>query len=142
MSAAPAAAGTSAPARPRTAITFLMSLPPANRGLADDDEPATLGPLGGIDGEHVDPAHDVLAVPRDQVPARLPVVGVVLLRVVPGEGLPARARDRSADGFVDRVPRAELGHQVPRDGEDLDGQLARRHPEELDVGTGRIAVIG
>src|SRR3989442_7170297 len=79
MLAAPAAEGTSAPTRPRTAMILLISIPPARPRLADDDESSALSAFRGIHGEDVDAADDVLAVARNHVPARLTLVGIVLL---------------------------------------------------------------
>src|SRR5882672_2549165 len=124
---------------PRTASAArnLFTTRPPSAGLADDDEPAPLRAVVRVDREHVDPAHHVLAVARDQVPARLAIVGIVLLAIV------SRIRrlsdlDRRPDRLVDGIGRVELLHQIARDRVDPDRPLVGRQPEEVDVRARRI----
>src|SRR5678816_4317669 len=79
MLAAPAIPGSNSPARPSVQTAFLTISLLRSPGLTDDDELATLSSFLRIDREEVHAAHDVLPVPRDQVPRRLTVVRVVLL---------------------------------------------------------------
>src|SRR5215475_6719875 len=79
MLAAPAIPGSRSPARPSVQTAFLTISLLRSPGLTDDDELATLSSFLRIDREEVDTAHDVLPVPRDQVPRSLTVVRVVLL---------------------------------------------------------------
>src|SRR5213075_1242021 len=91
---------------------------------ADDDELASLLALARLNDEDVDPAHDVLPVARDQVPARLAVVRIVLLTIESLMGTAGFVRHRAADRIVHRVPAVELGHQVSRHGVDANPPLA------------------
>src|SRR5439155_5995465 len=106
--------GTSRPASP-SAHAVLFTLDPSfGPMLADHHETTALGALLGLDGEQVDPAHDVLAVARNQIPAGLAVVRIVLLPVVPRSRDASRIRDRGAHRIVHRVVGVQLGHEVAR----------------------------
>src|SRR5258706_15634418 len=106
--AAPATPGIRNPARARTAMVFLTISSFATSRLADDDELAALRTLIGIHGEDVDPAHDVLAIARDEIPPRLAVVRIVLLPIEPRSSVHG-----IADRLVGRIVRLDLRHQVP-----------------------------
>src|SRR6185436_20459335 len=74
-----ASPGTSSAASPASAISLFTIIPPYVPRSADDDELAALGAALGRYREQVDAAHHVLPVTRDEIPARLPVRGRVLL---------------------------------------------------------------
>src|SRR5437762_2125281 len=137
-----ASPGASSEARPASAISFFTFIPPSlyrTRRSADDDELAALGAPAGLHGEQVDPAHHVLPVARNEVPARLAVAGRVLL---PGH---VRVRStvridhgRRARRGVDGVIRGERVHEIAGQRVDLDRPLARRQAQEVDMCARRV----
>src|SRR5262245_17487582 len=81
--APPAILGSIAPSRPKAAIVFFTWFRLRPAALANDDELTALRAGVRLDHEHVHAAHHVLAVARDEIPPRLPIVRRVLLPVVP-----------------------------------------------------------
>src|SRR5258706_375721 len=76
MLAAQDTAGINIPARPKAATIFFTGFPPPPDRLTNDDESSALRTLARLDHEDVDAADDVLPVARDQIPARLPIIGI------------------------------------------------------------------
>src|SRR5262249_2571010 len=97
ISAAPANPGSNTASPPRVTINLFTeaSFIPTP-GLANDDKPATLLTQIRVDNEHIDPAHHILTVSRNQVPPRLAIVRGVLLPIVSRPSLVVRPRDVSA----------------------------------------------
>src|SRR5215831_7120366 len=108
-----ASAGASSTASPASAISLFTIVPPYAPRSADDDELTALGAPLGRHREQVDTAHHVLPVARDEIPARLPVPGRVLLaRHVLMRLAAAVDHGRGARRGVHRVGRLERVHQV------------------------------
>src|SRR5687768_2343936 len=126
------------PSIPSAATILFTFIPPSwPMALADHHEPTALGAFVRLHREHVDPAHDVLPVSRDQIPPRLSVVGVVLLPVVARSDDAIASGDRRADGLVHGVLGAQLRDEIARYRVDLDRPAPRRQAHEVDMGAGR-----
>src|SRR5574341_748174 len=143
MLAAPAIPGVRIPIRPRTATVVLTFFLLRSPRLANDHEPATLLALRPrLDREQVDPAHDILAVSRYQVPACLAVVRIVLLTVETRSCLVVLARYRRPYRLIDLVRRFQHRHQVSRHRVDADRPLPPGQAHEIDVRSGRVRGVG
>src|SRR5215831_10175904 len=114
-----ASPGSNSATSPTSAIRLFTIVPPYAPRSADEDELAALRAPLGRHREQVDPAHHVLPVARNQVPARLSVPRCVLLFGDVRVRLPVAVdHGRVPHRRVHRVVRAERIHQVARQRED------------------------
>src|SRR5262245_37959179 len=137
-----ASPGTSNAASPASAISLFTIVPPYAPRSTDDDKLAALDATLGRDREQVDPAHHVLAVARNEIPAGLPIAArVLLLRDVRVRLTVAVDHGRAARRGVHGVVPVERIHEVAGERVDLDRPLPVRQPVEVDVrarGVGRV----